>query len=151
MEGFETLLILFDLLRVGVIVLLYLINFSDCLRRKVILCYPEWTSKEIFMGDIQRSGLDLVKDKSYDFAWKEKITVDDHAYDLLINGIEQCYWNRVLMRVFYNSDEDDIEDVKEDAVEDVNKDVDEEMGYEDEDEDEAEFDEFDKLHDPHFF
>ncbi|KAL0003358.1 hypothetical protein SO802_017139 [Lithocarpus litseifolius] len=58
---------------------------------------------------------------------------------------------RVLRRVFYDSDEDDIEDVKEDAVEDVNEDVDEEMGYEDEDEDEAEFDEFDKLHDPHFF
>ena len=30
-------------------------------RRKVILCYPEWTSKRIFMGDIQNSGLDLVK------------------------------------------------------------------------------------------
>ncbi|KAL0003314.1 hypothetical protein SO802_017095 [Lithocarpus litseifolius] len=93
------------------------------------------------MGDIQRSGLDLVKvardfdnltlpepttnivlrftyydDKSYDFAWKEKIT-------------------------------DDVEDVKEDAVEDVNEDIDEEMGYEDEDED----DDYDKLHDPHFF
>lgn len=75
--------------------------------------------------------------------------VDDHVYDLLINGIEQCYWNRVLRRVFYDSDEDAVEDVKEDAVEDVNEDVDEEMGYEDEDEDE--FDEFDKLHDPHFF
>ena len=75
--------------------------------------------------------------------------VDDHAYDLLLNGIEQCYWNRVLRRVFYDSDEDDVED----AVEDVNEDVDEEMGYEDEDEDEdeAEFDVFDKLHDPHFF
>ena len=69
--------------------------------------------------------------------------VDDHVYDLLINGIEQCYWNRVLRRVFYDSDED--------AVEDVNEDVDEEMGYEDEDEDEAEFDEFDKLHHPFFF
>ena len=77
--------------------------------------------------------------------------VDDHVYDLLINGIEQCYWNRVLRRVFYDSDEDAVEDVKEDAVEDVNEDVDEEMGYEDEDEDEDEFDEFDKLHDPHFF
>ena len=30
-------------------------------RRKVILCYPEWTSKRIFMGDIQNSGLDQVK------------------------------------------------------------------------------------------
>ena len=80
-------------------------------------------------------------------------TVDDHAYDLLINGIEQCYWYRVLRRVFYDSDEDDVEDVnedvKEDAVEDFNEDVDEEMDYEDEDE--AEDDEYDKLHDPHFF
>ncbi|KAK7844821.1 hypothetical protein CFP56_010318 [Quercus suber] len=33
----------------------------DIMLRKVILCYPEWTSKRIFMGDIQRSGLDLVK------------------------------------------------------------------------------------------
>ncbi|KAL0003322.1 hypothetical protein SO802_017103 [Lithocarpus litseifolius] len=61
-------------------------------------------------------------------------TVDDHAYDLLINGIEQCYWYRVLGRVFYNSDED------------VDEDVDEEMDYEDDDDDE-----YDKLHDPHFF
>ena len=76
-------------------------------------------------------------------------TVDDHAYDLLINGIEQCHWYRVLRRVFFDSDEDDVEDVKEDAVEDVNEDVDEEMDYEDEDE--AEDDEYDKLHDPHFF
>ena len=68
-------------------------------------------------------------------------TIDDHAYDLLINGIEQCYWYRVLRRVFYDSDEDDVED--------VNEDVDEEMDYEDEDE--AEDDEYDKLHDPHFF
>ena len=87
-------------------------------------------------------------------------TIDDHAYDLLINGIEQCYWYRVLRRVFYDSDEDDVEDVKEDdvedadedvkedAIEDVNEDVDEEMDYEDEDE--AEDDEYDKLHDPHF-
>lgn len=75
--------------------------------------------------------------------------VDDHVYDLLINGIEQCHWYRVLRRVFFDSDEDDVEDVKEDAVEDVNEDVDEEMDYEDEDE--AEDDEYDKLHDPHFF
>ena len=68
-------------------------------------------------------------------------TVDDHAYDLLINGIEQCHWYRVLRRVFFDSDEDDVED--------VNEDVDEEMDYEDEDE--AEDDEYDKLHDPHFF
>ena len=76
----------------------------------------------------------------------DSTVVDNHAYDLLINGIEQCYWYRVLRRVFYDSD---VEDVKEDAIEDVNEDVDEEMDYEDEDE--AEDDEYDKLHDPHFF
>nr|POE86155.1 hypothetical protein CFP56_07262 [Quercus suber] len=37
------------------------INWNRGVLRKVILCYPEWTSKRIFMGDIQRSGLDLVK------------------------------------------------------------------------------------------
>ncbi|KAF3944990.1 hypothetical protein CMV_028605 [Castanea mollissima] len=112
--------------------------FRSPLRRKVIFCYPEWTSKEIFMGDIQRSGLDLVK-VARDF---DNLTLPEPSTNI------------VLRFTYYDDKSNDFawkEKNTEDAVEDVNEDVDEEMGYEDEDEDEAEDDEYDKLHDPHFF
>lgn len=57
--------------------------------------------------------------------------VGEHAHDLIWDTVEQCYRHRVLRRVFYDSDEDAVEDVNEVAVDD-------EMDYEDKDGDEVE-------------